>query len=443
MNCTGSCSWKIHVKNGLVTWETQQTDYPRTRPDLPNDEPRGCPRGASYSWYPYSSNRIKYPLIRGRLLALWREARKTLSPVAAWESIQEDEASRRDYQRVRGLGGFVRADWDEVNELIAAANIHTIKSWGPDRVVGFSPIPAMSMISYAASTCYLSLLGGTCLSFYDWYCDLPPSSPQTFGEQTDVPESADWYNPGYLLLWGSNVSMTRTPDAHFYTEARYCSAKSVVIAPDFIEVALRRSVAAPEARHRRGARARHGPRHPEGVLPRTAGSVFPGLRPRRAYSDLPFLVMLEDRGQEGLVPGRMLRAADFPDALGQANNPDWNPVVIDEATNSVVAPQGTAGFRWGEQGNGTEGRRRWTRRLAPPCRCSAKDGAKVRVATVFHLMLGSYGVGRGLGGNASAVSLSRQSSASSPKPSARAATHGASSSMSCLRLLRFSFRAAC
>ncbi len=50
VNCTGSCSWKSYVKNGLVTWETQQTDYPRTRPDLPNHEPRGCPRGASYSW---------------------------------------------------------------------------------------------------------------------------------------------------------------------------------------------------------------------------------------------------------------------------------------------------------------------------------------------------------------------------------------------------------
>ena len=70
VNCTGSCSWKIYVKNGLVTWETQQTDYPRTRPDLPNHEPRGCPRGASYSWYLYSSNRIKFPLVRGRLLAL-------------------------------------------------------------------------------------------------------------------------------------------------------------------------------------------------------------------------------------------------------------------------------------------------------------------------------------------------------------------------------------
>ena len=40
-NCTGSCSWKIYVKGGLVTWETQQTDYPRTRPELPNHEPRG------------------------------------------------------------------------------------------------------------------------------------------------------------------------------------------------------------------------------------------------------------------------------------------------------------------------------------------------------------------------------------------------------------------
>ncbi len=64
VNCTGSCSWKIYVKGGIVTWETQQTDYPRTRADLPNHEPRGCARGASYSWYLYSANRVKYPMIR-------------------------------------------------------------------------------------------------------------------------------------------------------------------------------------------------------------------------------------------------------------------------------------------------------------------------------------------------------------------------------------------
>jgi len=90
VNCTGSCSWKIYVKGGIVTWETQQTDYPRTRPDMPNHEPRGCPRGASYSWYLYSGNRLKYPLVRGRLMKLWREARKTLSAVEAWQSLVED-----------------------------------------------------------------------------------------------------------------------------------------------------------------------------------------------------------------------------------------------------------------------------------------------------------------------------------------------------------------
>ena len=73
------------------------------------------------------------------------------------------------------------------DELIAAAHVHTIKRYGPDRVVGFSPIPAMSMASYAAGTRFLSLIGGVILSFYDWYADLPPSSPQVFGDQTDVP----------------------------------------------------------------------------------------------------------------------------------------------------------------------------------------------------------------------------------------------------------------
>ena len=110
----------------------------------------------------------------------------------------------------RGRGGFVRSSWQEVNELIAAANVYTAKTFGPDRIIGFSPIPAMSMVSYAAGARYLSLIGGACLSFYDWYCDLPPASPMTWGEQTDVPESADWYNSSYIIAWGSNVPQTRT-----------------------------------------------------------------------------------------------------------------------------------------------------------------------------------------------------------------------------------------
>ena len=75
------------------------------------------------------------------------------------------------------------------------------------------------------------------MSFYDWYCDLPPASPQVWGEQTDVPESADWFNSTYIIAWGSNVPQTRTPDAHFFTEVRYKGAKTVAVTPDYSEVA--------------------------------------------------------------------------------------------------------------------------------------------------------------------------------------------------------------
>ena len=78
-------------------------------------------------------------------------------------------------------------------------------------------------------------MGGEQMSFYDWYADLPPASPQVWGEQTDVPESAEWYNSSYIIMWGSNVPLTRTPDAHFMTEVRYKGTKIVVVSPDYAE----------------------------------------------------------------------------------------------------------------------------------------------------------------------------------------------------------------
>ncbi|BEP51780.1 MULTISPECIES: nitrate reductase subunit alpha [Variovorax] len=357
VNCTGSCSWKIYVKGGIVTWETQQTDYPRTRWDMPNHEPRGCARGASYSWYLYSANRVKYPMVRGALLKAWREARKTLAPVEAWASIVQDEATRRSYQSVRGLGGFARSGWDEVNEIVAASNIHTIRRHGPDRIIGFSPIPAMSMVSYAAGSRYLSLIGGVCMSFYDWYCDLPPASPQVWGEQTDVPESADWYNSSYIIAWGSNVPQTRTPDAHFFTEVRYKGAKTVAITPDYSEVAKLSDL------------WMHPKQGTDAAVAMAMGHVI--LKEfyfdrrsayfddyARRYTDLPMLVMLKPHtlpsGEQVMVPDRYLRASDFDDRLGQPNNPEWKTVALAE-DGRVVVPQGAIGFRWGADGRADAG----------------------------------------------------------------------------------------
>src|SRR5690606_37878007 len=121
VNCTGSCSWKIYVKGGLLTWETQQTDYPRTRPDMPNHGRRRWPRGGTFSGERSSANRVKYPMLRGRRARLWREQRNTRGAVQAWEAIVSDPEQAASNKSVRGPGGFVRSNWDEVNEIIAAA----------------------------------------------------------------------------------------------------------------------------------------------------------------------------------------------------------------------------------------------------------------------------------------------------------------------------------
>ena len=419
VNCTGSCSWKIHVKDGLVTWETQQTDYPSNGPDVPDYEPRGCPRGASFSWYVYSPVRPKYPYVRGVLLAMFRdELARTGDPVEAWAAIVEDPEKARAYKSQRGKGGFERSDWKEVTQLIAAAHVHTVRRHGPDRCVGFSPIPAMSMVSYSAGTRFLSLIGGICLSFYDWYADLPPASPQVWGDQTDVPESADWWNCSYLMLWGSNIPQTRTPDAHFMTEARYRGQKVVVVSPDY-------------AGHTKFADhwlpARAGS---DGALAMAMGHVVlkeffvdrqvPYFEDYvRRFTDLPFLVKLHERPDGTVVPDAFLRASEVGE---DGEHADWRTVVIDARTGRPTVPNGTIGDRWGAEGEG-----RWnldlgeidplitlhdTGAAATEVTLPRFDGGETEggttmrrgvptrtiggalVTTVFDLMLAHYGVAR-------------------------------------------------
>ena len=352
VNCTGSCSWKVYVKDGIITWEAQQTDYPSAGADRPEYEPRGCPRGAAFSWYTYSPTRVRYPYVRGVLLEMFRAAKAQYGdPVVAWSSIVQDPERALRYKSVRGKGGLVRSTWEEVVELIAAAHVYTVKRWGPDRIAGFSPIPAMSPVSYASGARFLELIGAPMLSFYDWYADLPNASPQMFGDQTDVPESGDWWDAGYLIMWGSNVPLTRTPDAHWMTEARYRGQKVIAVAPDYAENV---KFADEWVTCNPGA---------DGALAMAMGHVI--LKEyfvdqevpffvdyNKAYTDLPFLITLDPSSDGTFTPGKNVVAGDLDIDEAGSENAMFKPVVIDTTTNDVAVPNGSLGFRYGDEGWG-------------------------------------------------------------------------------------------
>jgi nitrate reductase alpha subunit len=205
VNCTGSCSWEVFVRNGQVWREEQAGDYPQFDESTPDPNPRGCQKGACYSDYVNADHRVLHPL-------------------------------RRTGER--GEGQWQRISWDEALTEIAEEVIDTVQEENYDGISGFTPIPAMSPVSFAGGSRLVNLLGGVSHSFYDWYSDLPPGQPITWGTQTDNAESADWYNADYIIAWGSNVNVTRIPDAKYFLEAAYNGTKRVGIFTDYSQTAI-------------------------------------------------------------------------------------------------------------------------------------------------------------------------------------------------------------
>ncbi len=319
-------------------------------PDPHGVEPAGGRAEDALTRSVRSPTRVRHPYVRGVLLELYREAKERLrDPVLAWADIQHDPERRRRYQRARGRGGLVRATWDEVVELVAAAYVHTVGTYGPDRIAGCFPDPATSTVSHAAGARFHALIGAPVLSPHDGYAGLPVASSQVFGDQSDPPEPGDRWDAVYLVLWGSGGPATRAEDARGTAEARYRGQKVVAVAPD----------------HAADDDARFADEwlHPR---PGTDGALALGMGHVvlkeffvdhetpfftdyvRRFTDLPFLITLEEH-DGSYVPGKFLRASD----IGQrGEGAEWKTVVLDEVSGRAVVPNGSLGFRWTRSGNG-------------------------------------------------------------------------------------------
>lgn len=200
VNCAGSCTWKVYVKNNIAFKEEQYADYPDINPTLPTYNPRGCQKGANYKEYVYGPQRVKYPLMR---------------------------------TGARGEGKWKRVSWEEAMRYIADKMVNTISTYGPDTITFYSANPAKFAITYAGGLRLANLIGGVVCTFYDWVSDLPPGEPMTWGVRTDSCEAADWFHSKYIMVWGANLLETRIPDAHFLTEARMRGTRIVAIFPEY------------------------------------------------------------------------------------------------------------------------------------------------------------------------------------------------------------------
>ncbi|HJO33201.1 MAG TPA: nitrate reductase subunit alpha, partial [Anaerolineales bacterium] len=447
VNCSMACSWEVFVKDGLICWELQKVDYPQIDPDIPNVEPRGCQRGATASWYPYSPLRPKYPYIRKVLWDSYQQERKAgKDSVEAWAAVAEDDERAKAYKSARGKGGWKRVTWDEATELVAGSQIYTIKKYGPDHVTSFSPIPAMSLLSFISGHRYNNLLGGIYCSYYEWYHDLPHMEATMFGDQTENCESSDWYLGTYWLVIGSNLNQTRTADCHFLPEAKYRGTKVVVMSPNYSDVSKYADLWVPVVPGSDGAYLQACIHvilkefYADREVPYFTDYI-------KRYTNLPFMVILEpDSDGKKFHQGRFLRASDLAEYADQ-ENAEWKMIMMDAQGKSHL-PTGTIGFRWEEEptgnwnlelknavtgeefdplitvlgkeeqrvtvsfsdftdtfniwlgkSNGKDGRAEEILREVPAKVVTTSDGQQVLVTTAFDLLMGGTGISRGLEGD--------------------------------------------
>ena len=342
VNCTGSCSWKVYVKDGIITWETQQTDYPSVGPDKPEYEPRGCPRGAAFSWYTYSPDPGPLPLRprraaadvpRGQVPARRRPGQGLGAhrrQPAAREGLQVRPRQGRPGPRDLGRGhrdgrGRLRRTRSRSGGRTGSPASRRSRRCRWSRTPRAPGSPRWS--------------AARCCRFYDWYADLPVASPQVFGDQTDVPESGDWWDAGYLVMWGSNVPVTRTPDAHWMTEARYRGQKVVVVSPDYADNVKFADEWLAIAPGTDGALAMAmGHVDPQGVLRRPADAVLHRLHEEVHRPALPRRPRGRSRTAGTYRAGKFLTAADLPEHAAE-ENAHFKTVLVDARTDELVGAQ--------------------------------------------------------------------------------------------------------
>ena len=289
-NCVAACAWNLYVRDGVVWHEEQAARYGAANPNVPDQDPRGCQKGACYSDLAVGPSRLRHPLRR-------------VGP--------------------RGSGRWKRISWDEALDEVAGTLTEVLERRGGEGVLcefggnfDFGP-------TTAGLFRFFGQIGAPITDPAAQTGDLFVGGTITLGIPSTDGSSDDWFRSDQVVLWAFNPAATRIPDAHYLQEARYRGARIVAIAPDYNQSALHTDL---------WLSPRPGT---DAALALAACQVVidEGLYAAdyvREQTDLPFLVRVDT--------GRFLRESDMVEAGGPERFALW-----DEAQGEVVWAPGSAG----------------------------------------------------------------------------------------------------
>jgi DMSO reductase family type II enzyme molybdopterin subunit len=204
-NCASSCAWNLYVKEGVVWREEQIGTYAASNETVPDFNPRGCNKGACTSDLMLGGSRVLHPLRRA-------------GP--------------------RGSGRWVRISWDHALDEIADSLLDELEErGGKGAICEMGPNIGLGP-NTAAPIRFFRQLGAPVTDSMAMIGDLAVGGTITLGTPHTDGSSDDWFRSDYLVLWAFNPIVTRIPDAHFVTEARYGGARVVAIAPDYTQSAI-------------------------------------------------------------------------------------------------------------------------------------------------------------------------------------------------------------
>ncbi len=197
----GGCPFRVYSKDGKILREEQGGSLPAVEAGIPDLNPMGCQKGASWSHCHYSPDRVTQPMKR----------------------VGE-----------RGEGKFVPVSWDEALTEIAEGMLDAIQQDGPESILTlFTPEPG----AFPARL-FALMLGTPMTDGNAEFQDFSPGWHITWGLFNPTSSMDDWFLAELTLIWHANPVYTNIHWYHYVAESRYNGGEIVTIAPDFSPSAI-------------------------------------------------------------------------------------------------------------------------------------------------------------------------------------------------------------